>query len=77
MVFRCVQVLRRLLQRNRDIGVFCNLSAATLTDAVMFPQLLEFLEANRAIGSSLVLELTQNGSAWHRPDREREHRGAA
>ena len=61
MVFRCVQVLRRLLQRNREVGVFCNLSAATLTDAVVFPQLLEFLEANRAIAPSLVLELTQNG----------------
>jgi cyclic-di-GMP phosphodiesterase TipF (flagellum assembly factor) len=61
MVFRCVQVLRRLLQRNREVGVFCNISAATLTDAVVFPQLLEFLEANRAIAPSLVLELTQNG----------------
>ena len=61
MVFRCVQVLRRLLLRNREIGVFCNLSVATLTDAVVFPQLLEFLQANRAIAPSLVLELTQNG----------------
>jgi cyclic-di-GMP phosphodiesterase TipF (flagellum assembly factor) len=61
MVFRCVQVLRRLLLRNREVGVFCNLSTATLTDSVVFPQLLEFLEANRAIASSLVLEFTQAG----------------
>jgi cyclic-di-GMP phosphodiesterase TipF (flagellum assembly factor) len=61
VVFRCVQVLRRLLLKNRGVGVFCNISMATLTDAVVFPQLLEFLDANRAIASSLVLEFTQNG----------------
>jgi cyclic-di-GMP phosphodiesterase, flagellum assembly factor TipF len=60
-VFRCVQVLRRLLLKNREVGVFCNLSVATLTDAVVFPQLLEFLDANRAIAASLVLEFTQSG----------------
>jgi cyclic-di-GMP phosphodiesterase, flagellum assembly factor TipF len=58
-VLRCVQVVRRLLLKNRDIGLFCNVSAATLNDAG-FPQLLEFLEANRAIASSLVLEFTQS-----------------
>jgi cyclic-di-GMP phosphodiesterase TipF (flagellum assembly factor) len=61
VVFRCVQVLRRLLLKNREVGVFCNLSVATLTDAVVFPQLLEFLDANRAIAPSLVLEFTQTG----------------
>jgi cyclic-di-GMP phosphodiesterase TipF (flagellum assembly factor) len=61
VVFRCVQVLRRLLLKNREVGVFCNLSVATLTDAVVFPQLLEFLDANRAISPSLVLEFTQGG----------------
>ncbi len=61
MVFRCVQVLRRLLLKDREVGVFCNLSVATLTDAVVFPQLLEFLDANRAIAPSLVLEFTQSG----------------
>src|SRR5208282_5603003 len=37
----------------------CNLSAATLTDAG-FPQLLEFIEANRAIAAALVFEFTQS-----------------
>jgi cyclic-di-GMP phosphodiesterase TipF (flagellum assembly factor) len=55
---RCVQVVRRLLIKSRDIGLFCNLSSATLTDPA-FPQLLEFLEANRAIGPSLVFQFTQ------------------
>jgi cyclic-di-GMP phosphodiesterase TipF (flagellum assembly factor) len=61
VVFRCVQVLRRLLLKNRDVGVFCNLSTATLTDSTIFPQLLEFLDANRAIAPSLLLEFAQAG----------------
>jgi cyclic-di-GMP phosphodiesterase, flagellum assembly factor TipF len=60
VIFRCVQVVRRLLLKNRDIGLFVNLSGATLTDSTFFPQFLEFLEANRAIAPSLVLELTQS-----------------
>src|SRR5258708_20784981 len=59
VVFRCVQVLRRLLLKNREVGIFCNLSVATLTDAVVFPQLLDFLDANRAIPPPLGLEFTQ------------------
>jgi len=59
MLLRCVQVARRLMSRNRDVGLFCNLSASTLVDAEFFPQLTEFMEANRAIAPALVLELTQ------------------
>jgi cyclic-di-GMP phosphodiesterase, flagellum assembly factor TipF len=58
-VLRCVQVVRRLSVKNRDIGLFCNLAAVTLTDAG-FPQLLEFIEANRAIAPLLVFEFTQS-----------------
>jgi cyclic-di-GMP phosphodiesterase TipF (flagellum assembly factor) len=58
-VLRCVQVVRRLLLKNRDVGLFCNVAAATLTDSG-FPQLLEFIEANRAIAPSLVFEFTQS-----------------
>jgi cyclic-di-GMP phosphodiesterase, flagellum assembly factor TipF len=58
-VLRCVQVVRRLLLKNRDIGLFCNLAGATLTDA-SFPHLLDFVEANRAIAPSLIFEFTQS-----------------
>jgi cyclic-di-GMP phosphodiesterase TipF (flagellum assembly factor) len=60
VVFRCVQVIRRLLMKNREIGLFCNLSGGTLTDGTVFPQLLDFLDANRAIAPALVLEFTQS-----------------
>jgi len=60
MMFRCVQVVRRLLAKNRDIGLFCNLSASTLADAATFPQFVEFMEANKAIAPALVFEFTQS-----------------
>jgi cyclic-di-GMP phosphodiesterase TipF (flagellum assembly factor) len=56
---RCVQVVRRLLLKNRDVGLFCNLSGAALTDA-SFPKFLEFMDANRAIAPHLVFEFTQS-----------------
>jgi cyclic-di-GMP phosphodiesterase TipF (flagellum assembly factor) len=60
MMFRCVQVVRRLLAKNREIGLFCNLSASTLVDAETFPQFSEFMEANKAIAPALVFEFTQS-----------------
>jgi len=58
-IFRCVQVMRRLLMKSRDVGLFCNLSSATLNDALMFQQFLDFMDANRALASSLTFEFTQ------------------
>src|ERR1700760_389954 len=59
VMLRCVQVLRRLMVRNKDVGVFCNVSAATLGNPANFAQCLDFLEANRALAGSLVLEFKQ------------------
>lgn len=59
-LFRCIQVLRRLLLKNREVGLFCNVSIATLNDADIFRQFYDFLEANRALSSSLTLEFTQD-----------------
>jgi cyclic-di-GMP phosphodiesterase, flagellum assembly factor TipF len=58
-VFRCVQVVRRLLLKSRDVGLFCNLSAATLNEPVMFQQLLDFMDANRVLAGLLVFEFKQ------------------
>ena len=56
---RCVQIVRRLLLKNSDIGLFCNLSAAKLADPG-FAKLLELMDANRAIAPALVFEFTQS-----------------
>jgi cyclic-di-GMP phosphodiesterase TipF (flagellum assembly factor) len=59
VMLRCVQVLRRLMVRNKDVGVFCNVAAATLANPATFTQCLDFLEANRALAPSFVLEFKQ------------------
>lgn len=60
LVFRCVQVTRRLQLKSRDVGVFCNISASTLSDATFFKQFLDFMDANRALSSALMFEFTQS-----------------
>src|SRR5450830_378363 len=60
LVFRCVQVTRRLQLKSRDVGVFCNISASTLSDATFFKQFLDFMDANRALSNALMFEFTQS-----------------
>jgi cyclic-di-GMP phosphodiesterase TipF (flagellum assembly factor) len=60
VMLKCVQVLRRLMVRNKDVGVFCNVAAGTLGNPTTFAQCLDFLEANRALAPSLVLEFKQS-----------------
>lgn len=60
LLFRCVQVTRRLRMKNHDVGVFCNISPATLTDAAYFKQMLDFMEANRALAAALTFEFSQH-----------------
>jgi cyclic-di-GMP phosphodiesterase TipF (flagellum assembly factor) len=59
VMLKCVQVLRRLMVRNKDVGIFCNVAAATLGNPATFAQCLDFLEANRALAPSFVLEFKQ------------------
>jgi cyclic-di-GMP phosphodiesterase, flagellum assembly factor TipF len=59
LLFRCVQVVRRLTGKNREIGVFCNISGDTLTDAEFFPQFLEYLHHNRDLAQHIVFEFAQ------------------
>ena len=59
LLFRCVQIVRRLIQRSRDIGVFCNISAETLADTEFFPQFLEYMHHNRDLAGQIVFEFGQ------------------
>jgi cyclic-di-GMP phosphodiesterase, flagellum assembly factor TipF len=59
VMLRCVQVLRRLMVRNKEVGVFCNVAAATLGNPSAFAPCLDFLEANRALAPAFVLEFKQ------------------
>ena len=63
LLFRCVQIVRRLTGKHREIGVFCNISGDTLTDAEFFPQFLEYMHHNRDLGSHIVFEFAQDAVA--------------
>jgi cyclic-di-GMP phosphodiesterase TipF (flagellum assembly factor) len=60
LLFRCVQIVRRLTQKRRDIGVFCNISGHTLTDGEFFPQFLDYLHHNRDLSGQIVFEFAQD-----------------
>lgn len=70
LLFRCVQVLRSWSQRNKDIGVFCNLSRETLQDVGFFAQFTEFMQQHRELTNQLIFEISQDtfatcGAAEH------------
>jgi cyclic-di-GMP phosphodiesterase TipF (flagellum assembly factor) len=60
LLFRCVQIVRRMTARNKDIGVFCNISGDTLADAEFFPQFLEYMHHNRDLAPHIVFEFSQH-----------------
>jgi cyclic-di-GMP phosphodiesterase TipF (flagellum assembly factor) len=59
LLFRCVQIVRRLAKQDRRIGIFCNISMASLGDDEFFPQFLELLAANRDLAGALIFEIGQ------------------
>ncbi|MGZ6049952.1 MAG: EAL domain-containing protein, partial [Phenylobacterium sp.] len=59
LLFRCVQIVRRLAKQDRKVGIFCNVSPASLSDEVFFPQFLEFLADNRDLHGALIFEIGQ------------------
>ena len=63
LLFRCVQIVRRLTQKSREIGVFCNISGDTLTDAEFFPQFLEYMQHNRDLANQIIFEFGQDAVA--------------
>lgn len=63
LLFRSVQVIRRLTTRNRDAALFCNVSSISLADETFFPGFLEFVRNNKSFSDLLILEFTQDDVA--------------
>jgi cyclic-di-GMP phosphodiesterase, flagellum assembly factor TipF len=59
LVLRCVQIVRRLAAKNRDVSLFLNIAPETLSSGGLFTEILGYLDANRALAPSLVLEFSQ------------------
>ncbi|MEP3280614.1 MAG: EAL domain-containing protein [Stappiaceae bacterium] len=59
LLFRAVQILRRLKSRNREMALFCNISPTTLLNEKFFASFLEFIKANEGLRDLLIFEFTQ------------------
>ncbi len=59
LLFRCVQIMKKLAQRSSDTGIFCNISAHSLKDQSFFPQFIEFMKHHRDLASQLIFEFGQ------------------
>jgi cyclic-di-GMP phosphodiesterase TipF (flagellum assembly factor) len=60
LLFRCVQIVRKLAKQDRRIGIFCNLSPRSLSDEHFFPQFLDYMRENADLAGALVFEIGQD-----------------
>jgi cyclic-di-GMP phosphodiesterase TipF (flagellum assembly factor) len=60
LLFRCVQIVRKLMKQDRRVGIFCNISPAALSDEQFFPQFLDFMRDNRDLAGSVIFEIPQD-----------------
>ncbi|WP_162915016.1 EAL domain-containing protein [Desertibaculum subflavum] len=56
LLFRCVQVIRRVRRRSRDVGFFVNMTMRTLEDGTFVESFLDFLDQNPELADHIVFE---------------------
>lgn len=59
LLFRCIQIIRKIQRSNQNVDFFCNISPHTLADEDFFTDFVEFVEANRELAANLVFEFAQ------------------
>ena len=59
LLFRCIQLLRKLRQRNLELGFVCNISQHTLSDRGFFRDFIAFMHDNAELAGSIVFEFPQ------------------
>lgn len=59
LLFRCVQVVKRLSTRNREAGVFCNIAFHSLVDSEFFADFTGYLKQNQDLAGSIIFEIGQ------------------
>ncbi len=59
LLFRCVQLVRKVHRTKENVDFFCNISPHTLADADFFGDFVEFLESNEELAPHLVFEFSQ------------------
>ena len=59
LLFRCVQLVRKVHRKKENVDFFCNISPHTLADTDFFKDFVEFLESNEELAPHLVFEFAQ------------------
>lgn len=59
LLFRCMQLLRKLQRKDYAIEFFCNVSANTMSDREFLSDFVTYMESHVEMAPALVLELTQ------------------
>lgn len=60
LLFRCIQVIRQLRNKQPEVRFFCNISATSLRDPDFFPQFLDYMGENQNLSQRLVFEFPQS-----------------
>ncbi len=63
LLFRCVQLLRKIRRNNASFGFFCNISGRTLADRSFFGDFVKFMADNAGLASGIIFEFPQRALA--------------
>ncbi len=68
LLFRCVQLVRKVQSHGEKLGFFCNISANTLIDRKFFSDFVDFMAANKQLARNLIFEFSQTDLDTHRQE---------
>ncbi|MDF1748532.1 MAG: EAL domain-containing protein [Alphaproteobacteria bacterium] len=60
LLFRCVQLLRKLRRKDFSAAFFCNIAPHTLKDREFFRDFIQYMESHSELAPNLVLEFSQS-----------------
>ena len=59
LLFRCVQLVRKIQRKGEELDFFCNISGRTLADDAFLGDFISFLEDNRDLAAHMIFEFGQ------------------
>ena len=68
LLFRCVQLVRKVQSDQKNVGFFCNVSANTLKDRKFFSDFVSFMASNKELARNLIFEFSQTELDNHREE---------
>lgn len=63
LLFRCVQIVRRVQRAQHNVGFFCNISAHSLSDTPFLRDFISFMAENMDLAPNLIFEFGQSDLA--------------